>query len=121
MSVVRVNIPEDVRDGYNYSEESIKRLSELKIGKVASVNKKTGEDEWYSYQRIQDRVISGVDMKVFINEKPINFPKGTIEYRFIGQRGNRAIVAGGYVGTTGDPDLDYKKLDAIISSAVFSF
>ncbi len=121
MTVVRPDVPGGTDNGLNYSEQMMKRLYDMKIGQVSAVNKKTGEDEWYSFQRLQNRSIDGVDMHVYVNEKPLGYPRGTTEYRFIGQRGGRIIVAGGYVGTTGDPDLDYKKMDVVISNAIFGF
>lgn len=121
LSIMRLNFPDELRDGYNYSEQTMKRILAMKIGDVAAINDTAGQDEWHTYQRLQDRKLSGIPMRVFVNENPKDFPKGTTEYRYVAQVGNRIVIVGGYVGAAGDTELDYKKFDSILSSILFSF
>lgn len=121
VTVMRVNKEEELRDGYNYSPDTYEKLQKMNVGDVTAINDAEGQEEWYTYQRLKDRRLADMTAKVFVNEKPWEFPSGTTEYRFLMQSSNRIIIVGGYVGDLGDPDLDYKKFDSILATLVLSF
>lgn len=117
-------VPSDLRnnnDGlvYNYNPDQIKKLEELEIGESVSVaDAGIGQDEWYTYTRVDDTTIDGTAVKVYENNKPWEFPAGTTETRYILNKNGEIYLMGYYTGGEGvadsiDPRQAYRTIHTL--------
>jgi hypothetical protein len=97
-------IPADMKDSKGQIEyfdaDEIKILSTIKINETKITRKNTenpGLDQYYSFKRLPDEIVSGKKALVFENSKPWEKPAGTIEKRYIVTNNNTIFIFGGYL------------------------
>jgi hypothetical protein len=104
---------------YNYQKTFHERLLGIPIGEIRHVGELEGQKDWYMYERMGNETINGGVAKVFLNQKPWEFPAGMWEYRYIFDLKNKIVLAGGYiVGGPSDTPLSLPVFQKIIGSLV---
>lgn len=80
---------------YNFNEKQFRMLIDTKT--ADSVDLSGGDQaEWFTYNRLTDKTISGISAMHFINESPWEFPEGTVEERYILETDNGYYLIGEY-------------------------
>ncbi|PIT89201.1 MAG: hypothetical protein COU27_01725, partial [Candidatus Levybacteria bacterium CG10_big_fil_rev_8_21_14_0_10_36_7] len=78
VSVVEKDNSGEAGSVYNYNKQYFEILNRLKVGESAPVAEvKSLQDEWFTYKRLKDVMITQVSAKAFENKKPWEFPNGT--------------------------------------------
>lgn len=97
---------------YNYNSKDLQLLNKLEIGKTTVLGNadKTGQEQYFTYERIDDKMIGGYGAKGYKNEKPWEFPAGTTEYRYVVPFLQATYLVGGYVGG----DISKKQFDELL-------
>ena len=98
VSVIPVNL--NASEGgeiYNYSASFYKKLLALKAGEIKNLSDNEGQKEWYMYERAANDFFNGQEAKVFINQRPWEFPNGTWEYRYVFEYPAKTVIAGAYI------------------------
>ena len=115
-------VPENLKNSgggeiYNYSESFYDKLLAMKAGEVKNMSENEGQKDWYMYERQNDDVFNGRIAKVFLNQRPWEFPTGTWEYRYIFEVPQRTIIAGAYIeGGSSDAPLTLPVLKQIMDT-----
>lgn len=87
----------DVEVIYNYNTDDFSTLIQTKVSEKVSLTYNKELQEWFTYERLEDKIVDGNTAKVFINKKPWEFPSGTEEIRYIFELPEKKIITGGYV------------------------
>lgn len=106
---------------YNYDPDHFNKMVALKsVGEsVSLVDSKTGLKEWYTYTLASVEEINGSKVRNFLNSKPWEFPKGTVENKFVYMTDKNIYILGYYTGgegVSGELKLDPEIALSIIKS-----
>ena len=115
-------VPENLFDDnsgeiYNYQSTFIKKLLEIGEGEIKNLSENEGQKDWYNYERNGDEIVNGNTAKVFVNQRPWEFPGGTWEYRYIFELPNKIVLAGAYFeGGPSDATFTLPEFQTIMST-----
>lgn len=119
ISVIPTGYPEQSSDIYNYNSEIHKKLTRIPVGQIRSVSDNTQQDDWYMYERKSNVNINGRNAMVYVNQKPREFPDGTIEYRYIFATSDNTIIFGGYIDNNSvNSELNQDIFNTILNTVV---
>lgn len=82
---------------YNYSSSFYKKLLAIPVGEIKNLSDIEGQKDWYMYERAGDEIFNGKTAKVFVNQRPWEFPNGTWEYRYIFELPEKTVITGAYI------------------------
>ncbi len=102
---------------YNFFPNDYELLMKLNNGEGVSLADYTsGQDEWFTYTRIDDGMIAGQQVRRFQNDKPWEFPLGTTETRMMFENGSHIYVVGYYTG--GDGVAEAGRIDPLVAYSI---
>ncbi|CAN5184517.1 hypothetical protein BH09PAT2_BH09PAT2_05390 [soil metagenome] len=104
---------------YNYNKNHLDSLLSMKINDEKPLaGESAGLDPYITYSRLPDTTISGNTAKIYMNLKPLDFPAGTKEYRYIVDQPTMIYLIGGYIAapTTDVYSIEEKLYQQIIST-----
>lgn len=102
---------------YNYNATFHNKLLSIPVGEIRNLSDLDGQKDWYTYERAGDENINGETAKVFINQRPWEFPHGTWEYRYIFELPEQTVLAGAYIdGGLSDAEFTLPLLQEIIKT-----
>jgi hypothetical protein len=83
------------------NNKNMEFFENIKINRSDTMEQENEElNEWYRYKRLEDKEISGLQAKTFVNLNPYDFPKGTTELMYILKNQNETnIIIGAFLGT----------------------
>lgn len=117
-------IPQDKKSSegeiYNYSAGHYTKLNSIqKLGDKISLSEASIPEltQWFEYTLTAYETISGIQFKRFDNNKPWEFPAGTTESRYLGEKDNKIYVLGHYTGGENvSARIDPRVAEAVIKS-----
>jgi hypothetical protein len=86
---------------YNYDPAATEILLNMQVGESASPHEVADLAQWFTYQRLEDTLISGYPAQTYENVQPWEFPAGTKEIRYYVSLNGCTYLIGGYMDTTG--------------------
>lgn len=112
-------------DFYNYNYPEFTNLMSMNVGDRKVSDKKLNAEmaKYYTYTRLPDNTVAGVNAKIFSNNKLWEFPEDVTEYRYYLEKDKFIYLIGGYVGEVEKPDtymLDKKTFDEFVKSFAFA-
>ncbi len=108
---------EEPGEVYNFFPNDYELLMKLNSGESVSLADATsGQDEWFTYTRVDDTMLNDEQVRRFENYKPWEFPAGTTETRMMFENGNHIYVVGYYTG--GDSVAEAGRLDPRIAYSI---
>jgi hypothetical protein len=84
---------------YNYNTSETNTLFEMAAGETKSLRDETEDSdmhEYFTYKRLPDEILSGLITKIYLNEKPWEFPEGTKELRYYVEKDGYIYLLGAY-------------------------
>lgn len=114
VSVVPKEKLKSVGETYNYSNMQVAKLMSIGVGETINLTDLDGQKEWFEYKRLPDISLGQYVGRGFENQKPWEFPGGTIELYYIVETDDFTYVIGGY--TQDKSGLQRSELEMLISS-----
>jgi hypothetical protein len=94
---------------YNYNTSEIATLLKIQIGQTNSLREGFNDpllQKAFSYTRLADTKLGGLDAKVYENMAPWEFPLGVKEYIYYVENGKYVYLVGGYIEALNPPYID---------------
>ena len=85
---------------YNYNPSDANFLLKMPVGESQALQGNPQTSEWFTFQRLPDRSISGYSAQAYENTQPWEFPPGTREIRYYLVQDGCTYQIGAYVDTT---------------------
>ncbi len=123
VSVVPVGVVIGEGEIYNYSAKVTDTLRRLKQDEQVVVSEGIPDlTQYYTYTRTGDRMLGGYGAQAYVNEKPWEFPEGTVERRYLVFFAQATYLVGSYSGadTVSPYFLTDSEIENIISTITFS-